>query len=149
MRGFRSWSMPSGSQVRSAYGFTHAPAGDSLHGGQCPAGAGSGLCGEKKPADLILALKAAGITRTTEDPQGGLIERDAAGEPNGITYTLEGRYLATLDKDRPVHINAQRTPVTKCGPFMAFGSDNLPTDPRIGLYSAVTHKGQSGTVLGR
>jgi predicted amidohydrolase YtcJ len=31
-----------------------------------------------------LALQAAGITRATPDPLRGIIERDAAGEPNGI-----------------------------------------------------------------
>ena len=31
-----------------------------------------------------LALRAAGITRDTPDPQGGAIERDAAGEPTGL-----------------------------------------------------------------
>lgn len=30
------------------------------------------------------ALHAAGITRTTPDPQGGRIERDASGEPSGV-----------------------------------------------------------------
>jgi predicted amidohydrolase YtcJ len=30
------------------------------------------------------ALKEAGVTRATRDPQGGLIERDAAGEPTGV-----------------------------------------------------------------
>ncbi len=31
-----------------------------------------------------LALKAAGIVRDTPDPKGGIIERDASGEPNGL-----------------------------------------------------------------
>ncbi|KQX25602.1 MULTISPECIES: amidohydrolase [unclassified Sphingomonas] len=31
-----------------------------------------------------LALKAAGITRATPNPEGGIIEHDAAGEPNGL-----------------------------------------------------------------
>jgi predicted amidohydrolase YtcJ len=30
------------------------------------------------------ALREAGVTRATRDPQGGLIERDAAGEPTGV-----------------------------------------------------------------
>lgn len=30
------------------------------------------------------ALELAGITRDTPDPQGGIVERDAAGEPNGL-----------------------------------------------------------------
>jgi hypothetical protein len=31
-----------------------------------------------------MALKLAGITRDTPDPEGGIIERDSAGEPNGL-----------------------------------------------------------------
>jgi len=31
---------------------------------------------------------------------------------------------------------------------MAFGSDNLPIGPLIGLYAAVTRKGESGKVYG-
>jgi predicted amidohydrolase YtcJ len=33
----------------------------------------------------------------------------------------------------------------KRGVFISFGSDILPVDPRVGLYSAVTRKGRSGT----
>ena len=31
-----------------------------------------------------LALKLAGVTRATSDPAGGVIVRDASGEPTGI-----------------------------------------------------------------
>ena len=31
---------------------------------------------------------------------------------------------------------------------MAFGSDNLPIGPLVGLYAAVTRKGESGKVYG-
>ncbi len=31
---------------------------------------------------------------------------------------------------------------------MAFGSDNLPIGPMVGLYAAVTRKGESGKVYG-
>jgi hypothetical protein len=34
------------------------------------------------------------------------------------------------------------------GLFMAFGSDNLPIGPMVGLYAAITRKGPSGTVYG-
>ncbi len=36
------------------------------------------------------ALKAAGITRDTPDPQGGAIARDAAGEPTGLLRNVGG-----------------------------------------------------------
>jgi len=40
-----------------------------------------------------LALKAAGIARGTPDPQGGIIERDAAGEPDGLLRESAARLV--------------------------------------------------------
>jgi predicted amidohydrolase YtcJ len=70
-----------------------------------------------------------------------------AQQPN-FTYNLEGRYVATLDDVRAQHTNSVGTPVKKFGLFVAFGSDNLPIGPMVGLYTAVTRKGMSGTVYG-
>ncbi len=78
-----------------------------------------------------------------------LMKRDnifIAQQPN-FTYTLEGRYKATLTDDHVRHINALVTPLDY-GIFIALGSDNLPIGPLIGLYGAVTRKGLSGDVLG-
>jgi predicted amidohydrolase YtcJ len=68
-------------------------------------------------------------------------------QPN-FTYTLEERYVATLDDWRLQHTNSVATPWKKHGLFVAFGSDDLPIGPMVGLYTAVTRKGQSGTVYG-
>ncbi|MBV9771868.1 MAG: amidohydrolase [Bryobacterales bacterium] len=70
-----------------------------------------------------------------------------AQQPN-FTYNLEGRYVATLEGNRLATNNAIVTPVKKYGLFMAFGSDNLPIGPMVGLYAAVTRKGESGKVYG-
>ena len=70
----------------------------------------------------------------------------AAAQPNFL-YTLENRYLETLDGERLEHVNPVGRPMKK-GVFIAFGSDNLPIDPRVGLYAAVTRKGMSGRVYG-
>ena len=70
----------------------------------------------------------------------------AAAQPNFL-YTLENRYVETLDGERLEHINPVGRPARK-GVFIAFGSDNLPIDPRVGLYAAVTRKGMSGRVFG-
>lgn len=69
-----------------------------------------------------------------------------AQQPN-FTYNLEGRYTATLEGKRLSTNNALVTPI-KHGIFMAFGSDNLPIGPLVGLYAAVTRKGESGKVYG-
>jgi len=70
-----------------------------------------------------------------------------AQQPN-FTYNLEGRYVETLEGNRLTTNNAIATPVKKYGLFMAFGSDNLPIGPMVGLYAAVTRKGESGKVFG-
>jgi predicted amidohydrolase YtcJ len=70
-----------------------------------------------------------------------------AQQPN-FTYNLEGRYVETLEGKRLATNNAITTPVKKYGLFMAFGSDNLPIGPMVGLYAAVTRKGESGKVFG-
>jgi len=70
-----------------------------------------------------------------------------AQQPNFL-YNLEDRYTQVLDDWRLAHNNAIATPVKKFGLFMAFGSDNLPVGPLVGLYAAITRKGPSGTVHG-
>ena len=70
----------------------------------------------------------------------------AAAQPNFL-YTLEDRYVQTLDGYRLQHVNPVGVPQKK-GVFLAYGSDVLPTDPRVGLYAAVTRKGMSGAVYG-
>jgi predicted amidohydrolase YtcJ len=70
-----------------------------------------------------------------------------AQQPNFL-YNLEGRYQSTLDDWRLAHNNSIATPARKFGIHMAFSSDNLPIDPRVGLYAATTRKGPSGTVHG-
>lgn len=70
-----------------------------------------------------------------------------AQQPN-FTYNLEERYVQTLDDWRVQHTNSVGTPARKFGLFVAFGSDNLPIGPMVGLYTAVTRKGMSGKVYG-
>jgi predicted amidohydrolase YtcJ len=70
----------------------------------------------------------------------------AAAQPNFL-YNLEGRYVDTLDGARLEHVNPVATPL-RHGVFVAFGSDNLPIGPMVGLYAAITRKGSSGRVFG-
>jgi predicted amidohydrolase YtcJ len=69
-----------------------------------------------------------------------------AQQPN-FTYNLEGRYVENLDGPRLATNNSIGTPI-RHGIYMAFGSDNLPVGPMVGLYAAVTRKGESGKVYG-
>jgi predicted amidohydrolase YtcJ len=70
----------------------------------------------------------------------------AAAQPNFL-YNLEGRYEATLEGDRLQHINPVATPL-KHKVNVAFGSDNLPIGPMVGLYAAVSRKGPDGKQFG-
>lgn len=67
----------------------------------------------------------------------------ANAQPNFL-YTLENRYVETLAGAALEHNNPVAVPLKK-GVLVSFGSDNLPIDPRVGLYAAVTRKGLSGT----
>jgi predicted amidohydrolase YtcJ len=51
------------------------------------------------------ALRAAGITKETPDPVGGRIERDAAGNPNGV---LVDKAMEVLDRVAPPPTEAER-----------------------------------------
>jgi predicted amidohydrolase YtcJ len=42
-----------------------------------------------------VALKLAGVTRETPNPQGGVIERDAAGEPTGVLREVASQLLSS------------------------------------------------------
>ncbi|MGA2334930.1 MAG: amidohydrolase [Terriglobales bacterium] len=53
------------------------------------------------------ALKLANISKATHDPQGGLIERDAAGEPTGILKDTAMGLVATLLPKDPPDINVR------------------------------------------
>jgi predicted amidohydrolase YtcJ len=53
------------------------------------------------------ALALAGITRNTADPMGGVIERDAAGEPTGIVKDTAMLSVANLLPADPLDINVR------------------------------------------
>jgi predicted amidohydrolase YtcJ len=62
-----------------------------------------------------------------------------------FTYTLESRYVDNLQPIHAAHNNPLRSPMDH-GVFVALSSDILPIGPMVGLYGAVTRKGQSGAV---
>jgi len=69
-----------------------------------------------------------------------------AQQPN-FTYRFEGRYQEHLEGQSLEQNNSIRTPIDY-GIFMAFGTDNYPSNPLFGLHSAVTRMGKSGRVYG-
>jgi len=84
-----------------------------------------------------------------DEPTMAMMARDGIGiiqQPN-FTYALEGRYRAYLPDEALRHNNAVATPLAH-GIRMAFSSDIIPIGPLVGIYGAVTRKGESGTVYG-
>lgn len=89
------------------------------------------------------------LTMLPSDATLDMLARDhvaAAVQPNFL-YALEGRYEQTLDGRRLEHINPLATPIAH-GVRLAFGSDNLPIGPLVGLHGAITRKGPDGKVFG-
>lgn len=70
-----------------------------------------------------------------------------AAQPN-FGWNLEERYNETMDDWRVLHNNPVKTPAEKFGLLVTFGSDDLPIDPRVGLYFAVTRRGPDGVQHG-
>ncbi|OYU15178.1 MAG: amidohydrolase [Alphaproteobacteria bacterium PA4] len=63
------------------------------------------------------ALKLAGITAATKDPDGGRIERDAAGNPNGVL--VDGAMKLVAAKVPPLSAKEQDAALTKALAIMA------------------------------
>ena len=84
-----------------------------------------------------------------DDPSLKTMARQQIGiiqQPN-FTFSLEGRYRTYLPDDALAHNNAVATPLRN-GIKMAFSSDIIPIDPRVGVYAAVTRAGISGAIYG-
>jgi len=86
-----------------------------------------------------LALKIAGITAQTPNPTGGIIERDASGEPTGVFYNhramdLLRRYIPpwTPEMTRENIISTQAL-FAACG-VTSFQDNNVRGTDTIGLY---------------
>ena len=75
------------------------------------------------------ALKAAGITRNSSDPQGGFIGRDKDGEPNGLVYEGAMRLVENAipkpdEKERETALIAAQTELLQFGITCVHDFDN-------------------------
>ncbi|MEZ5597434.1 MAG: amidohydrolase [Pseudomonadales bacterium] len=86
-----------------------------------------------KPDDTTMRTMAANSIAITQQPN--------------FTYTLEGRYAAYLDAPSLASNNPLRSPL-RHGIHLALSSDILPLGPLLGIRTAVTRAGMSGTVHG-
>jgi predicted amidohydrolase YtcJ len=75
------------------------------------------------------ALKMAGINRDTPDPEGGKIERDAAGEPNGLLRASAKTLLRPLIP-KPTQEQMKESLRLACGEMHRFGITSV-VDPGL------------------
>jgi len=94
-----------------------------------------------------LALQMAGITADTPDPVGGVIERDASGEPTGVFYNhramdvlRQHMPLPTLEMARDNIAYAQ--PVFAAGGVTTFHDNNVRGVDTVGAYFDADREGK-------
>ena len=91
------------------------------------------------------AMQAAGITRDTQDPPGGRIERDATGRPNGV---LVDKAMALIDKVVPEPTNdemrvALKAALEHMNSVGLTGVGDAGVDARtVAVYRQVADQGQ-------
>jgi predicted amidohydrolase YtcJ len=93
------------------------------------------------------AINAAGITAATPSPQGGVIEKDASGEPTGLFYNHRAmdvlRRVAppvTLETSRQAILNTQPI-MAACG-VTSYQDNNIRDIEQIKLYQQLAKEGQ-------
>jgi predicted amidohydrolase YtcJ len=94
-----------------------------------------------------LALEMAGITASTPDPVGGVIERDAQGEPTGVFYNH--RAMDLLRRTVPPYtVDMVRNNIASTQPLFAacgvtsFQDNNVRGVDTVGTYLDVGRQGQ-------
>jgi len=70
-----------------------------------------------------------------------------ASQPN-FTYSLGPKNAAPALSPERLQTNNPQMSLIDAGLQVSYGSDNMPIDPRIGIYAAVTRKGNDGKVYG-
>ncbi len=90
------------------------------------------------------ALRLAGITRNTPNPQGGIIERDASGEPNGLLRESATRLVEQIIP--PASEDARREAlILAANQMLSFGITSFMVAsvrvPDIGPLSALSGEG--------
>lgn len=94
-----------------------------------------------------LALQAAGITAATNDPEGGVIERDAHGEPTGVFYNHRAMDLLRKVVPQQSHAQAMQNIIDTQAAFAACGvttfqDNNVRGVDNIQAYFDVDRQGQ-------
>ena len=96
------------------------------------------------------ALTSAGVERGTADPAGGLIRRDAAGEPEGVLYESATRFVTILIPPQET-IDLEQSIVAVSRALLALGvvavhdPGHLAPDPDLERsYPAYAHLSETG-----
>ena len=93
-----------------------------------------------------LAMQMAGITAATPDPSGGLIEREANGEPSGVFYNHRAMDLLRRVIPQPTMADVERNIVSTLPLFAACGVTSFQDNNVRGVDTVHTYRdvGQRG-----
>ena len=92
-------------------------------------------------------LKLAGITKATKDPAGGLIVRDAMGEPTGVLKdnAMDLVYRAQPDNTFDEKLDAARAATAHAASLGVTSAQDMSAGTDVGVYQALAARGELKT----
>lgn len=93
------------------------------------------------------ALKLAGITRDSQDPSGGLIVRDANGEPTGVLKdaAMDAVYRVIPDEDFATKLDAARAATKHAASLGVTSVQDMSAGTDVGVYQELIRRGELKT----
>lgn len=93
------------------------------------------------------ALKLAGITRDSQDPSGGLIVRDANGEPTGVLKdaAMDAVFRVIPDEDFATKLDAARAATKHAASLGVTSVQDMSAGTDVGVYQELIRRGELKT----
>ena len=92
-----------------------------------------------------VATELSGVTRDTKDPDGGLIVRDAKGEPTGIFKDSAEDLIKVPPRSWPENLNAARAATDFAAKMGVTSLSDLSAGDDVGLYQFMMERGELKT----
>lgn len=94
-----------------------------------------------------LAIKLSGVTKETKDPDGGLIVRDAQGEPTGVFKDSAEGLIKVPERSFDEKLRAARAATEFAATMGVTSMTDMSADDDVGLYQAMLERGELKTRL--